>query len=62
MPYCFLVLVVQIQFRRTRPFPIPKRCEPSVPRPHPRGQSALLGPLWLDTQAREPGEMARMEM
>lgn len=56
------VTLVQIQCPRTRPSPTLRRCGLSVLRPHPRGQSARLGLLWLDAQAKEPGEMARTEM
>lgn len=53
---------MQIRCPRTRLSLTPMRCEPSGPKPHPRQQSALLGPLWWDTQARELGEMAKIEM
>lgn len=47
---------------RTRLSPTPTRYQPSAPKPRPQQQSAPPGPLWWDTQAREPGEMAKIEM
>lgn len=55
-------LIMQIWCPRTRLSPTPTRYEPSAPKPHPQQQSAPPGPLWWDTQARELGETAKIEM
>lgn len=59
--YDFL-LTLQIRCPRTHLSLTPMNCNLSAPKPHPQQQSALLGPLWWDTQARELGEMAKIEM
>lgn len=60
-PYDFL-LTLQIRRLRTHLFLTPMSCDLSAPKPRPQQQRALLGPLWWDTQARELGEMAKIEM
>lgn len=55
-------LVIQIRCPRTHLSPTPMRYEPSAPKPPPQQQSAPPGPLWWDTQARELGETAKIEM